>query len=375
MPSSLKRGKCPGDPLRVLQVDTATSWRGGENQVLLLSLGLRSRGHQVGIVAQPGSPLAKRATMRGLYVYPLRMRGEGDLQAMVQLGRLMRRFRPHILHFHTSHAHALGWLATKLSPGPRVVVSRRVDFHLRRSPFKRFKYGPWVTRYLAVSQRIRDVLIEDGISPERVEVVYSGLDLNRLRRGNREKWRGELGLGTDGFLVGNVASLAPHKAQTYLLLAAKEVLHLLPQVRFVIVGEGELEGKLKREINHLGLQGRVNLLGFQEDMASIYSALDLFVLSSYLEGLCTSLLEAMFYGVPIVATHTGGIPEIVEDGFNGWLVPPRDPQAMAKAIVSLLKDRELAQKFSAQGKIVVRKFGIEETVRRTEEVYRKALDR
>jgi len=373
MPSSLKRRGCLGDPLRVLQVDTATTWRGGEAQVLLLSQGLKSRGHQVGIVAQPGSRLAERARGESLPVYPLRMRGEGDLWAAFQLGRLIRGFQPHILHLHTSHAHTLGRLAAMLSPGPKLVVSRRVDFHLRRTPFKGFKYGSGVKRYLAVSRRIRNVLIEDGVEPEKVEVVYSGLDLTRLKMGDGDKWRRELGMGPDGFLVGNVASLAPHKAQTYLLQAAKEVVGSFPEVKFLIVGGGELEGRLKKEIKALSLQGKVILTGFQRDIAPLYSALDLFVLSSYLEGLCTSLLEAMFYGVPIVATRTGGIPEIVKDGVNGWLVPPRDAKALARAIKGLLVDREMARRFSTQGKIMVRKFGIQETVGKTEEVYQKVL--
>ncbi len=373
MPSSLKREGCLGDRLRVLHVDTASTWRGGEAQVLLLSQGLQSRGHQVGIVAQPGSLLAERARGAGLVVYPLRMRGEGDLWALLKLSRLISGFKPHILHLHTSHAHTLGLLAAMLSPGPKLVVSRRVDFHLRRTPFKGFKYGSGVKRYLAVSRRIRDVLIEDGVEPQRVEVVYSGLDLAHLQIGDGDRWRRKLSIGPDGFLVGNVASLAPHKAQTYLLQAAQEVLSKFPKVRFVLVGEGELAGELRREIRDLNLEGKVILTGFQRDMASLYAALDLFVLSSYLEGLCTSLLEAMFYGVPLVATRTGGIPEIVEDGVNGWLVPPRDAEALARAIKRLLIDRELAQRFSTQGKIMVRKFGIQETVRKTEEVYQKVL--
>lgn len=373
MPSSLKREGFPADPLRVLQVDTARSWRGGEAQVCLLSQGLRSRGHQVAIVAQPNSPLLEKAQKEGFQVYPLRMRGEGDLWALLKLAGLIRRFKPHLLHLHTSHAHTLGYLATKFSPGPKVIVSRRVDFHLQRTPFKRFKYSSGVERYLAVSQRIREVLIEDGVEPERVEVVYSGLDLTRLKRVDGAEWRRRLGVESDGFLVGNVASLAPHKAQTYLLQAAAKVLGSYPEARFVIVGEGELEGRLKREMKTLGLQGKVVLTGFQEEMAPLYSALDLFVLSSYLEGLCTSLLEAMFYGVPIVATNTGGIPEIVQGGVNGLLVPPRNVEALARAIEELLRNKELAQRFSAQGKIMVHKFGIEETVRKTEEVYQKVL--
>jgi len=301
------------------------------------------------------------------------MRGEIDLWALLGLSRLLRGFRPHILHLHTSHAHTLGLLAARISPGPEIVVSRRVDFHLRRTPLRGLKYGVGVAKYLAVSRRIRDVLIEDGVEPGKIEVVYSGLDRAHLQMADGDRWRRKLGIGPDGLLVGNVASLAPHKAQTYLLRAAKEVLGKLPQVRFVLVGEGELAGKLRREIRDLNLQGKVILAGFQRDMASLYAALDLFVLSSYLEGLCTSLLEAMFYGVPIVATRTGGVPEIVEDGVNGWLVPPRDPQAMAQAIEGLLEKRELARKFAARGKALVRKFGIDETVRRTEAIYQEVL--
>ena len=139
-------------------------------------------------------------------------------------------------------------------------------------------------------------------------------------------------------LVGNVAALVPHKGQRYLIEAAHLVVREIPDARFVILGEGELREHLERLVHEHNLEKHVLLPGFRTDVLGCIKGFDVFAMSSVTEGLGTSLLDAMACATPIVATRTGGIPEIVEDGVNGLLVPPRDAPALARAIVRLLND-------------------------------------
>ena len=342
--------------------------------MLGLAEGLARLGHEVLVVGQPGSPLVARVGEVGaerLRPIAVRMRGEWDLAGAARLANVMRGFDPHILHAHTSHAHTLGLWAWVLSGRrAKVVVSRRVDFPISRRGFGRIKYGRGVDQFIAVSEGVRRVLVEGGVPASKVVVVRSGIDLRKFDGlKDTEDLRKEFGIARDAPLVGNVAALAPHKDQTCLLEAARRVVDAFPGVRFLIVGEGPLEVALREHRAQLGLDREVLFTGFRRDVGAILRMLDVFVLSSYLEGLGTSVLDAMLVGLPIVATRVGGIPEAVEDGENGLLVPPRSPEALSEAICRLLEDRAMRERLGRRGKTRVHRFDIRETVRRTEAVY------
>jgi len=183
----------------------------------------------------------------------------------------------------------------------------------------------------------------------------------------------ELWLPHHAPVVGNVAALVPHKGQRHLIEAASIVIQKVPDARFVIAGEGELREALEQQIKHLGLEKHVLLAGFRPDVLSVHKAFDIFVMSSVTEGLGTSILDAMASGKPVVATAAGGIPEIVRDGRTGLLVPPRDHDAMAAAIVKLLRDEPLRRRMGAAGlSLANARFSAERMVRETLEVYQRA---
>ena len=301
------------------------------------------------------------------------MRGEGDLVAAWKISRLVRRFGAHILHLHTAHAHALGGMAVLLSPGPTVVVSRRVDFPVAQNPPSRFKYRQ-VDRIIAISKNVREVLYKSGVDRSKISVVHSGIDLDKFASlGDVESLYRSFGLRRADPLVGNIAALAPHKAQDDLLRAARIVVDRIPDVRFLIVGEGKLKAPLLAQRRALRLEKHVLFTGFRTDIGEILSILDVFVLSSYLEGLGTSVLDAMLLSVPVVATRTGGIPEIVIDGETGFLVPPRTPKLLAERICDLLQDENLRRKMGDRGRRIVAKFDINHTVAQTEELYEELI--
>jgi len=222
---------------RVLHLNTESTWRGGEQQVLYLIDGLARREVFSLLVAQPGGAMAERASAHGHTVVEQRMRAEADVPAILALRRLIRRERVSIVHCHTSHAHTLGAVAAALSGGtrrPKVVVSRRVDFRtFRPSVFglKQIKYLHGVDRYVAVSHAVRDVLIGDGIQPERIVTVHSGIDVARIadEPDRTASLRGELSVPEGDKLVGTVAHLADHKGHRYLLEAVPQILTAHPR--------------------------------------------------------------------------------------------------------------------------------------------------
>jgi glycosyltransferase involved in cell wall biosynthesis len=172
--------------------------------------------------------------------------------------------------------------------------------------------------------------------------------------------------------VGNVAALVPHKGQRHLIDAAKVVVQQVPDARFIIAGEGELRPALERQIKDYHLEKHVLLAGFRPDVLSLHKAFDIFVMSSVTEGLGTSLLDAMAAGKPIVATRAGGIPEVVAEEETGLLVPPRDHEALADAIVRLLKDAELRRRMGEAARTRARTFfSAERMVQQTLLVYQR----
>ena len=354
-----------------VHIDTARTWRGGQNQVLLTVLGLRGQGHRTALVAHAGGELRRRMAERP-DLYPLTPRSEFDLHAAWRLARLLRRLGPEVVHAHDAHAVALAAAALALAgPGleTRLVAARRVDFRLASNAFSRWKYRQ-VDRFICASAAIRSLLGAAGIPPERTTVVYEGVDIERIRAVPGLDVHKEYWLPHGAPLVGNVAALVPHKGQCYLIEAAAQVVRRVPDARFLIAGEGELEDSLRRRIAALHLEKHVLLAGFRPDIIPLHKGFDLFVMSSTTEGLGTSALDAMACGKAVVATRAGGLAEVVVDGETGLLVPVRDAAALAEAIVRLLQDAALRQRCGAAGLArALRTFDVGRMVRETLDVY------
>ena len=356
-----------------LHIDTARTWRGGQNQVLLTVLGLRALGHRAMLVAHAAGELRQRAA-EGLDLIPLAPKTEMDLSAAWRLSRLLKRLRPDVVHAHDPHGVAMAALALSMSTepaAPPLVAARRVDFHIKGNALSRWKYRQ-VDCFVCASEAIRQMLIADGIPAARAVTIHEGIDLGRVAAAPAADLHADLWLPHHAPIVGNVAALVPHKGQRHLIEAAAIVTKKVPDARFVIAGEGELRAVLERQIKDHRLEKHVFLAGFRPDILSVHKAFDIFVMSSVTEGLGTSLLDAMACGKPIVATRVGGMPEVVIDGLTGLLVAPRDHEAMADAIVTLLRDDALRTRMGAAGQVRVReKFSAERMVQDTLALYQR----
>jgi len=354
-----------------LQIDTARSWRGGQNQVLLTARGLRARGHRVVVVVHPDGELRKRLPA-DIEAVPLAPRSEVDLPAAWRLSRVIRELQPDVIHAHDPHGVAVAATALSIaSPTrrPALIAARRVDFHIKSNSFSRWKYRQ-VDRFVTASEAIRAMLIEDGVPADRTTTVHEGIDVDRVLAVEPLNVREEYWFPPHSLIVGNIAALVPHKGQKYLVDAAALVVREVPEARFLVLGEGDLRATLEQQIKHLHLAQHVVLAGFRADILAVLKGLDLFVMSSVTEGLGTSLLDAMAASRPIVATRAGGIPEVVVDGASGLLVPPRDAHALAEAILGMLRDEAMRQRLAEAGFARVRaRFSVDRMVEETLGVY------
>jgi glycosyltransferase involved in cell wall biosynthesis len=362
--------------VKTVHIDTERTWRGGEQQAIFLAAGLHRRGVGVLAVGQPESPFVARARKEGLRTAEIEMRGEADPAAIVRLVRLLRREGPDIVHMHTSHAHTLGVLASRIAGRGKTIVSRRVDFSIHRNRLKAniLKYRFGVDRYVAISEGVRSAMVADGVPRARIDIVPSGVDLDELGKTPCRDYREEFNIPPSAPVVGDVAHFGWHKAQEFLVRACPSIWRAMPEARVVLVGDGDCRPKVEREAERIGADERLIFTGHRKDARALVRWFDVFVMCSVKEGLCTSILDAHALGTPVVASRVGGIPEAVEDRVSGLLVPPRDPEALASAILEILGDPGLGRRLNAAGRARVEaRFSTETLVEGTLRVYERVL--
>lgn len=361
--------------MKTLHINTERTWRGGERQTLFLLEGLRSHDIEAHLVCQPGSPLAKRALQSGITTWPLAMRGEGDFPAGFALRRLAKRYDYDLIHSHTSHAHTLSFWATA-GRRPVRLVTRRVEYSIYRNSFfglNRIKYRHMADAYIAISERIEQVLISDGVAGQMIHVVPSGVIPEPDAAGG-DGPRTEFGIGENEPILLSIAHLTPEKGHDILLQAMAIVADHLPAIRLVVVGDGQCRADLEALAERLGIERQVIFTGFRDDVGAFYDMAAGFVSSSTAEGLGSAVLDALAAGVPVVAAAAGGIPEIIENGRTGILVPPASPEALARGIVDLFEQPRLADEMAARGRQLVRsRFSVDAMVDGTLAVYRRLL--
>jgi L-malate glycosyltransferase len=360
-----------------LHIDTARTWRGGQQQVLLTVLGLRARGHRAVLVAHREGELFRRAS-EGPDLVPLAPVNEIDLATAWKLSKIIREWKPEIVHAHDPHAVSMASLAMSFSapdPRPKTIASRRVDFHLQSHAFSQWKYRQ-VDGFIAASHAIKQILVSDGIPAGRIEVVHDGIDVEKIQHRPVIDVHAEYWLPHGVPVIVNVGALVGHKGQKYLIEAMPLVLREVPDAHLIIFGEGDLRAPLEKQIKQLSLAKRVLLPGFREDVMSLMKSADLFVMSSVTEGLGSAVLDAMAMGHAVVGTRAGGIPEAIVPDETGLLVEPADAKALAAAIVRLLKDANLRKQLGEAGRQrVAEHFGVDRLVEGTLEAYRRIASR
>jgi glycosyltransferase involved in cell wall biosynthesis len=350
-------------------LDSERTWRGGQAQVFLLMRGLVELGQHVTLAAPANGALFERSNT--LDIERINWRGTSSPVSILELRAILKRRRYDVVHSHASRAHgAVSMARIGIGLAPPHIVSRRVDFNVARGAFGKWKYHRGADAYIAISNGVRDVLIRGGVRPDAITVAESGIDLEKFARVRDPGYlREEFNLQEGIPVLVNVAALAPHKAQSVLLDALKQ-LRATHSFRCFVVGEGGLRAALEAQASSLSLAD-VTFTGFRNDALEFIRLADVFVMSSHLEGLGTSIMDAQALGAPVVATRTGGIPEIVADGVTGLLAPPGDAGALAGAMARMLDNAELRERCRRHAQLQAARYDYRRTVYKTLDVYRR----
>lgn len=350
-----------------------------------------SRQYRVVLVAPKGSLIASETKQNGITVYELPLAENispgKDLYALRGLLSVLKKERPGLLHVHGFKVSLWGRLAGRIMGIPVIVTVHNFPAYPVNKTFLPGIFrtvekvqGDWAYRYIAVSESIGEYLKKNSAIPaEKINVIYNGINtapFEQAVRGDRSSPKNCLDfIKKEGIaLAGTVARLAPQKGLKHFIQAAGILAPLFPNLRFVIVGDGPMREFLENLVQKTGLGGRVFFAGYLNDLPSVMSMLDIFVLPSYTEGLSITVLEALAAARPVVASRTGGVPEIIIHNKTGKLVTPGDSGALADAVEQLLLNPEDAKKMAEAGQERVKSlFTEEEMLKRTGLIYEELV--
>jgi glycosyltransferase involved in cell wall biosynthesis len=356
---------------------------------LVLAHGLSLESQMTGWEKQSVDTQIKKAAEGGvkLIAIPFLMRRIDpihDLRAFLSLWKLMIKERPHIVHTHTSKAGLLGRWAAKMAGVPVIV-------HTPHGHVFYGHFGPLLSRFFVIIEKLTASITDRMVAltkaegndyntflvcnPDKMVTIHSGVDIARYAaaRVNIEEKKRSLGLDPKGLVVGTVGWLLPIKGPVHLLKAMARIWHRNPDIDLVFVGKGELEEALRAEAFRRGVSDKVTFLGWRDDIPEIMQILDVFVLPSLNEGMGRVLVEAMAAGKAIVASDAGGIPDLIIHGHNGFLVPPKDSNRLAEAIITLLKDTHRREEMGKNGKLLAKRYSVESMVDKIETLYEELL--
>jgi glycosyltransferase involved in cell wall biosynthesis len=341
--------------LRVAHIIKVTTIAGAETHLLMLLAGLRKRqiDAQLILLVEPAKPMeayVQAAEGHGIPVSRLVITGDLDPTLLPRLRSLLRLMKPRIVHTHLFHADLYGTLAARwYGRGTAVISSRHNDNNFRRrQPYRTLNRWLWrmTTAGIAISESIAHFVVEvEGAPPPKIQTIVYGLETAAQapaeRQVARASVRQQLGINPDAPVAGIVCRLVEQKGVHYGLQAFAQVVQQIPAACLLIAGDGPLRSDLEAETAALGLGDHVRFLGWRDDAAQLMNAFDLLIVPSLWEGFGLVILEAMAHQIPVVASAVSAIPEIVVHGETGLLVPARDVDALAGALVSLLGDAPL----------------------------------
>lgn len=354
---------------------------GAERVIADIAAGLDKKNFEVSVLCVTrGGEIADELKEQGIEVKILGIFSYHNPINVLKLARLLKKAKPDIVHTHGYFASVIGRIAAKIA-GILILInhvhSTYWEYRKRHILMERF-LSLFTHKIICCSKAVEDfVRGQERINPAKTVVIYNGVDEDRFTTyKNTSSIKAQLGIDSGESVVGTVSSLTPHKGHKYLFQAAPMILGVCAHTKFLIVGDGILREKLEEQIKNLNLASAVIFTGTKKNIPEILSAMDIFVLPSCSrEGLGISIIEAMAVEKPVVASDIGGIPEVVKNGETGFLVPPRNPEALAQAIIDLLQNPRKAKALGKKGRTRFQeKFTNERMLSEVESLYEALID-
>ena len=365
----------------ILHTEASTGWGGQEIRIITEAAGMIKRGHRVMLACQPGSVISQRAPEQGIETFIMRIGGAFDIAGIRRLRSLMLEQKVDIVNTHSSKDSWCAGIAAKL-PGIKVIRTRHLSIPVKNSSQSRLLYRTLADVVVTTGESLRLHIIErTGLSPDRAISIPTGIDLNRFNpsAADGSSVRSELHIEPDAILIGTVGMLRAMKGHIYFIEAAAQVLEKQPHARFIIVGDIAFASNIKEvltaRIVELGIEDKIIMTGYRNDIPEVMAALDVFVLASIRdEGVPQVINQAMAMKRPVVATDVGAVSEQVIDGQTGFLVEKKNADQLARAILAILEDPARAKQMGENGrKLVEEKFSIEVMLDATEALYERML--
>ena len=359
--------------LRILHTEAATAFGGQEFCIYKEMIAMRERGHHLEAVCQPRAELATRLREAGFTVHTVEMDGTLNFFRSVAFVRgVLRRGRFDVVNTHSRCDTVRAAIAARLAGTPLIVRTR----HLAKPINSLYAYTWLAHRVIAVSHYVFRQLTDRGARPESVATIHSPVVLPQVNE--QACVRRELGLPGDALVVGCVAVMRAEKGHSDLIDAFHCISGKFPHAHLVLVGEGmPVYADLQSRVAEMGLQSRVHFMGRRQDIGDVLTSFDVFALPTHREALGTAFIEAAAMGLPVVGTEVGGVPETMQAGVTGLLVPPRDPAALANALESLLADPQRRRQMGDAGRQLIRgqdRFSAERAASQVEGVYMRWLN-
>ena len=359
--------------LRVLHVSTALSWRGGEQQLAYLIDEL-SATVDAFVLCAKGSEMEQFCIKNGVDHYCSKKGSSLDLGFALNLKRLCKKLEIELCHLHDAHAHTFAILAASLFNNKTpLVLSRRVDFPIKKNWFSHFKYNhKQIVKILCVSDTIKEITAGGIVRKEKLSTVYSGIDLNKFKS-RTFKLREELGISKGTIVVGNTSAIADHKDYFTFVDAAEKLLLNNKNTLFLIIGDGPLRHEVEAYVQSKNLERNIRFTGFRNDIPEVLADLDIFFISSKTEGLGTSILDSFAAKVPVVGTAAGGIPELIEDNVTGKLCPVKAVDCLTESLLALISSSSLRHELAENANKKVQQFSKQATAEKTLKHYQSVF--
>lgn len=359
----------------ILHISTAHIWRGAERQIVNLYKGLNDLCDQT-IVCPQDSPLFIYCKEKNINVISYKMGGSIQPIVAYKLAKIIIKNGFDLIHIHDSHGINLYLLSRIFGVKCAAVITRRVDFEIGKSPFSLWKYNhKSIRKIICISDEIKNIVNSKIKDKSKTTTIYSGIDLEKIEQTkDNDILRKEYNISRDKKIIGTAAALVPHKDIYTFIATAKKYIQKEKDAVFFIIGDGEEKDRLYKKIEEEGLQNDIIMTGFKINILECIKSFDIFLFTSTMEGLSTTLLDVMALGIPLVATKAGGAKEILIHTKNALVAEPRDTDTLASHLLSLINDDKKKEELTSYGKEFVVNFDYKIMAQNNFTIYKEILE-